>query len=358
MCLDDCALQLGKACKQPKPKGELHSVGEKIAQKTKGSKSTKVDGWKCPNCTCQNGHDKHNCMVCGEANPKSMHSSWGGATAVEEEEVDDSKNGTAKVVGDKWFCSHCHCENEANAIDCCMCGKPCAGTGTNDGVDTEPVLLVEYNGVQVYQQDLCRLTFNDGWMDENCVNFLWKYLQHHEFKKFKKEIKGRLLFVPPFSHNISESAMSDLAGGLELSRSTLEMAFIPVPGKASKHKEHSKKGKSSNEPHAQPSFHWSLLVYNHGRFDHYDSNLNKNIKRAQTLAGKFMQMLAFSEPSAKKGRRAIMVAPLAMPPHRRGCDAGLHMFLVAEYLAGVHLGTVKRCGKADWISKYDVDGNE
>ena len=71
------------------------------------------------NCTCENQKDDMHCGACGEANPKSMHSSWG-ADVEDESGLDDGLDAAAVLVDGKWFCLNCtvYAKHDESLVTC------------------------------------------------------------------------------------------------------------------------------------------------------------------------------------------------------------------------------------------------
>ena len=173
--------------------------------------------------------------------------------------------------------------------------------------------LVNYHDACVYEADV-ELLANPAWLNDACINFVFRWLEHDTFKG-----RPEFLFMDPAVVSClmiqceDDDEVFELAEGLELSARSL--TFIPV---------------NNSLTFNTQSMHWSLLVYSHvdTEFRHYDSSGGMNSEPASATAQKFWTGL-----QARQTAPCPAVTAVPTPQQQNGYDCGMHTVMMAELLA-------------------------
>ncbi|CAM9729230.1 unnamed protein product, partial [Hapterophycus canaliculatus] len=192
--------------------------------------------------------------------------------------------------------------------------------------------VLNYHDAVVYDIDVC-LFNHGGWLNDNCINWYFRVLEHDEFPG-----RPELLFMDPAVVSCMMNQCDDaeefenMGKGLELEKR--RMVFIPVNNAS---------GRLSR------GSHWSLLVFERRdadvptpssagsssssvmRFRHFDSCDGSNSETAERTAENFLRMF----DGSKVGHNSPVPFEDARdaPQQSNAFDCGMYTVLLAERLA-------------------------
>ncbi|KAM3576238.1 hypothetical protein VYU27_001946 [Nannochloropsis oceanica] len=192
-------------------------------------------------------------------------------------------------------------------------------------MNSEKLLFNYHDDAQVTEGD--QILFRPpGWLNDRCINFYFRVLEHEEFQD-----RPDLLFMDPavvscmLIQCTDQGELEEVGEGLKLDRRS--MVFIPV---------------NDAEDFRSDCTHWSLLVYSAGngssaqpgKFFHLDSSGGRNEPAAKRTAAQFWRMVAGKEGGKEGGK---VEAVRGCPQQVNGYDCGMYVLIMTKYLAHLYV---------------------
>ncbi|CAM9177978.1 unnamed protein product [Choristocarpus tenellus] len=177
--------------------------------------------------------------------------------------------------------------------------------------------VLNYHDAVLYDTDVA-LFGGCNWLNDNCVNWYFRYLESEVFAG-----RDELLFMDPAVVSCmllqceEDEELIDLGRGIKAGERT--HVFIPI---------------NDTEELLSSGSHWSLLVYERetGTFKHLDSSNNHNARTARNAAEQFSRLLG------KTDMQVVVEDESGVPQQENGYDCGMYTILIAEWIAGEVVG--------------------